>query len=355
MKIFLASYFLIYGAMHVYFYVRLKGAYALTTGLNLGLIFFLTLMVLAPILVRLSEQKGWETVAIILSYGGYTWMGIIFLFVSLALTLDIVRLVLYFTPLKLAPRLIFLLPLVLALGAYLYGYGEAKRLRIEHLTITSPKIPATLGNLRLVQVSDIHIGLIVRGKRLARMVETLQATHPDILVSTGDLVDGQIDNLESAVTLWQQVQPRYGKFAVTGNHEFFAGIDQALAFTHDCGFRVLRGEAVSPLRGVRILGIDDPMGRYLGRAVKDTIPSGGAEFTILLTHQPLGGAHVGPCDLRLAGHTHGGQIFPFSLITELYFHHRQAGLFHLGDWFAFIREPRYGTWGPPIRLFAPRR
>jgi len=98
MKIFLASYFLIYGAMHVYFYVRLKGAYALTTGLNLGLIFFLTLMVLAPILVRLSEQKGWETVAIILSYGGYTWMGIIFLFVSLALTLDIVRLVLYFTP-----------------------------------------------------------------------------------------------------------------------------------------------------------------------------------------------------------------------------------------------------------------
>lgn len=352
MKIFLAVYFLIYGSMHAYFFFRLKGAYTLPGGWNVGLILLLILMVTAPILVRVLEQTGWEVWASLLSYMGYTWMGVIFLFVSASLVLDVIRFPFYFTSLRVPPRALFLFPLAIAVMFYVYGYFEAKHIRIERLTVTSPRIPPEVGTIRLVQISDVHIGLIVRGKRLERIVNLVKKTHPDILVSTGDLVDGQIDSLRDAVTLWEGIKPRYGKFAVTGNHEFYAGIDQALTFTQESGFHILRGEAVIPVRGLRIAGVDDPTGRYLDTKMGQVVSERGPEFTILLTHQPLWLRDVTPFDLQLAGHTHAGQLFPFSLITALYFK-RQAGLYTLEDGARLYISRGTGTWGPPIRIFAP--
>ena len=99
------------------------------------------------------------------------------------------------------------------------------------------------GAFRIVQISDVHLGLIVREERLKRIMEHVRKASPDLLVSTGDLVDGQMNDLDGVTDLLDGVKPRYGKFAVTGNHEFYAGLDQAIAFTRRAGFRVLRGRS----------------------------------------------------------------------------------------------------------------
>ncbi|HKZ17476.1 MAG TPA: metallophosphoesterase, partial [Geobacteraceae bacterium] len=97
----------------------------------------------------------------------------------------------------------------------------------------------------------------VRERRLQRIIGEINKANPDLLVSTGDLVDGQINDLSGLVEVLRQIKPRYGKFAVTGNHEYYAGIDQALDFTRKAGFTVLEGD-VTEAAGITIAGVNDP-------------------------------------------------------------------------------------------------
>lgn len=353
MKMFLLVYLLIYGLMHVYFYVRLRGGLFLPPGLNVLVISFLALMVLAPVIVRVTEHRGWESTACIFAYAGYTWMGFIFLFVAISLAADFLRLVFFFLGLRPSGKVLFFLSVGLALGAYLYGYLEARHPQVEHLKIESTKIPREIGAIRLVQVSDIHMGLIVRGERLERILRKVEELKPHLIVSTGDLVDGQMDSLERAVILWRSIHPPYGKYAVTGNHEFYAGIGHALSVTREAGFKVLQGDASRPLPGLCLVGVDDPAGDLMGFPVARDLPPRGNEFTILLKHQPsVSPRHDGRFDLQLSGHTHAGQLFPFSLITALYFK-RQAGFYPLENGSMLYISRGTGTWGPPVRIFAP--
>jgi len=111
------------------------------------------------------------------------------------------------------------------------------------------QLPKGVDQLRIVQVSDVHLGLIVREERLLRVIEEVERTQPDVLISTGDLVDGQTNSLSGLAIPFARVNPRYGKYAVMGNHEFYAGLPQALEFTTQSGFTVLRGEGRQPRWG----------------------------------------------------------------------------------------------------------
>jgi len=200
--------------------------------------------------------------------------------------------------------------------------------------------------------------LIVREERLLRVIEEVERTQPDVLISTGDLVDGQTNSLSGLAIPFARVNPRYGKYAVMGNHEFYAGLPQALEFTTQSGFTVLRGEAVSPGGVVNLVGVDDPAGEALGlyrhvleRNLLTDLPQ--ERFTILLKHQPLVEEEaLGMFDLQVSGHTHKGQIFPFRLITGIFFRYN-SGWFDLGKGSHLYVSPGTGTWGPPIRLLAP--
>jgi len=240
----------------------------------------------------------------------------------------------------------------------IYGYFEAKNIRTETLTVRSPKIPSEIGRLRIVQISDVHLGLIVREERLKRILGDVKKANPDILVSTGDLVDGQIDNLSSLTELLKEINPRYGKFAVTGNHEFYAGLDQSLKFTKDAGFTVLRGEHVDIPGLITVAGIDDPQVKtYMQNIATDEkelllgLPQ--EKFKLFLKHRPFIEKHsTGFFDLQLSGHVHKGQIFPFSIITGLYYQ-TQAGYTKLSNGSQLYVSRGAGTWGPPIRFLSP--
>ncbi|MBW2558699.1 MAG: metallophosphoesterase [Deltaproteobacteria bacterium] len=365
--IFFLVFFLIYGGVHLYLFLGANASLALGTRSGISVALLMIIMVLAPIIVHMSEKNGFESFAVFFSWIGYLWMGTIFLLFCLSLVFDCYRILIHMGEHILSIDLSSIIPsarncfialLSISIAAALYGYIEALNIRSEKITIMTSKIPEEIKRFRIVQISDLHIGLIVREKRLKRILKEIKAANPDILFSTGDLVDGQADNMSGSADLLRGINPEYGKFAVTGNHEFYAGLTQSLDFTRRAGFAVLRGEGVDVGGFINVAGVDDPTARIYGAV--EGIPekklfSGFSDdrFTILLKHQPvvLKGSPA-LFDLQLSGHTHKGQIFPFTLVTRLFFAFN-SGCYHLDEGSVLCVSRGAGTWGPPMRFMAP--
>jgi len=365
MSLFLLVFFFLYGALHVHAFLKVRAAFDVGARAGLALALFFILMVLAPVIVRQAENAGLEVLARITAYAGYFWMGIIFLFFSSSLLTDLYRLLVYLgssmlhkdlSSFILSAKSAFLIPLLISLSVSAYGYWEARDIRTEHLTIGTEKLPHDVERIRIVQISDVHLGLIVRTERLGLILEKVKESNPDVLVSTGDLVDGQINGLEGLAEMLREIKPRYGKFAVLGNHEYYAGLKQALAFKKAAGFKVLRAEGVNVDNVITLAGVDDPAGKYFNAydasAEKTLLTSFPRDrFIVLLKHRPLiDKDSVGLFDLQLSGHVHKGQIFPFSILTHLYYP-KYAGLLNVNGSLLYVSRGS-GTWGPPIRFLA---
>jgi uncharacterized protein len=366
MSLFLLVLFGCYSAVHLYAFLKVKTAYpfGLLTGIVLGI--FMGAMTIAPILVRILERHGQDLPAKVLSYIGYCWMGALFLFFFLSISLDLYRLAVYGSGLILqrnpAPflpssRAAFLFPLAVALSLSAYGFFSALNIRPEYVTIRTPRIPESMGRLRIAQISDVHLGLIVQDMRLKKILTVITQANPDILVSTGDLVDGQIDHLSRMADIFRGTDPRYGKYAVPGNHEYYAGFPQAMEITRRAGFTVLRNEAVTVAGILNLAGVDDPTARFFGgqkgpseKDLLSSLPTG--NYTILLKHQPrVSEKTSGLFNLQLSGHTHNGQIFPFRIFVRFFFSHI-SGWYSLPGGSSLYVSRGTGTWGPPIRFLA---
>ena len=367
MSLFILIFILLYGGLHTYMFVKAKAAFSFGTWSSIGVSLFLLLMLFAPILVRIFEKPGWEWLGTPLAYVGYTWMGFIVLFFFSSIVIDLLRLLVNLggligkrdvSGLTHLPLVYFLIPFSLSTIITIYGYFEAWNIRTETFTIKTPKISAEVGRLKIVQISDIHLGVMVGEKKLENILEKVRKENPDILVSTGDLVDGEMYNLSGLIKLFQEINPRYGKFAITGNHEFFAGITKALKFTQDAGFTMLRGERHIIPGIIDIVGVDDPAGRSVDHSKRESekdllSPLPKDQFILYLKHRPLVDKEaIGLFDLQLSGHAHKGQIFPFSLVTKLVYPTDEGGLILPHNSILYVSRGA-GTWGPPIRFLAP--
>lgn len=319
---------------------------------------FMLFMTFAPLIIRIAERQGLEEAAVFLSWIGYLWMAVIFLFFSFSAVSDGAIMVLksFFPSILNLKPVAFYLCLFLSLSLTVYGYIDALNIRTERIEIKSNKINRPV---RIVQISDVHIGLIIKGERLKRIINKVKEAKPDILVSTGDLVDGQTDRLDGLSELFQEINPPYGKYAITGNHEFYAGLDQALSFAEKAGFKILRGEALYlPELNLSIAGVDDPAGKGFGlyRDIDEERLLAGLKpdsFILFLKHRPIvKKSSIGLFDLQLSGHTHKGQIFPFSILTGLYYQKDSGCLKDLNGCYLYVSRGS-GTWGPPVRVFAP--
>jgi len=363
MSFFLLTFFLIYGGFHCYAFWKAHAALRFGPVAGSMLATFMLIMVLAPAAVRFLEWAGQEGAAKVLAFAGYMWMGALFFFVVAGVLVDCCRLLAAGLGAAsgtagLFSSLAFFVPLGAALIFSAYGFFEAMLIRAETVTLASSKISATAGRLRIVQISDVHLGLMVRKERLARILATVRALAPDILVCTGDLVDGQLDDIQDLAAMFAEIRPRYGKYAVTGNHEFYAGLDQALRFMRTAGFTVLRNEWQAVAPGLVLAGVDDRAvdhfeSRQAGGEAEllATLPAG--LYTVLLKHRPkVENASLGRFDLQLSGHTHQGQMFPFSLLTRLFFPLHAGGYPLAGGSYLYVSRGS-GTWGPPIRFLAP--
>ena len=365
--LFLAVFVSLYSSLHFYGLMRLKGALALSPRTTGVVLVFMIIMVVAPIVVRLLERNNLALIARGLAYVAFSWMALLFVFCSIALLLDVYRWVVMLVQrisgaqlalITITARQCFLTALTVSSAIIVFGMVDATRIRTERVTLHTPKLAPEQGVLRIAQISDVHLGLIVGRDRLGRILARVDAAQPDILVSTGDLVDGPLENVAELAEMFAKIPTRLGKYAVTGNHEFYTGLRQAVQVTETLGFKMLRGESITLADTLHIAGVDDPTGRASNPSGKNNESQMLSQlapqyFTVLLKHRPwVNPSSQGLFDLQLSGHTHKGQIFPFNLIVERFYPYL-SGLITLDKDSLLYVNRGSGTWGPPVRFLAP--
>ncbi len=242
------------------------------------------------------------------------------------------------------------------------GFVQARyRIKIEKVTISLNRLPAAFEGLRIVQISDIHVGPTIKGGFVKEVVDRVNELQPDIIALTGDLVDGSVDYLAKDVSFFSELKAPGGKFFITGNHEYYSGVFAWMEKVGELGFDVLLNEhRVIEKDGAKLImgGVTDisagqmvPSHRSDPMASLEGAPE--ADTKILLAHQPVSvykAAKAG-YDMQLSGHTHGGQYFPYSKLIGVA-QPFVAGLYKHEDTWLYVNRGT-GYWGPPIRLGAP--
>jgi len=361
---FLVFYFVAYGGAHLYLFLKVKKAFTLTVRKRLFIIPALSFLFSCPLIARKLESSSLDRVAEILSGCGYLWMGLLFLFITSAAAMDLLNLLLSVTlrnktaAFLVRPKALFLIAAAYTLIIGSYGYHEAKNIVTERLTIKSSRIPATVGRIRIVQISDLHVGQIVREERIKAVLNSVRAASADILVSTGDLVDGHQRHFSGLERLFLEIRPRLGKYAILGNHEYYVGVEESIKFMKDAGFKVLNNTNFQLGGMICITGVDDSRNKFQRAAnsiIEEKLLDLAAKegFRLLLKHRPVvEKSSAGKFDLQLSGHVHKGQIFPFNILTWMSFPVR-TGLSELKKGSLLYVSRGTGVWGPPIRFLAP--
>ncbi|MGW1774319.1 metallophosphoesterase [Streptomyces sp. NPDC002104] len=243
------------------------------------------------------------------------------------------------------------------------GYGMSSALGdplIKRVPVTLSKVNPRLAGLRIAVVSDIHLGPLLgraHTERIVRMVNGLQA---DLVTIVGDLADGTASQLGPAARPLKGLESRYGAFFVTGNHEYlYDGVEDWLDEMRAVGVRPLVNERVEILHNgahLDLAGVEDLAGEEHGRGPDLGKALGGRDLSrpvVLLAHQPVFAAEAARhgVDLQLSGHTHGGQMFPLTAITELA-NPVNSGLGRVDDTKVYVTNGA-GFFGPPVRVGAP--
>lgn len=243
-----------------------------------------------------------------------------------------------------------------AVGVVGHGaWGVLRGPTVKRVTVPLAKLPRSAHGYRIAVVSDIHLGPILGRAHTQRIVDTVNATQPDLVAVVGDLVDGSVADLGSAAGPLARLRSRDGAYFVTGNHEYYSGVEAWVERVHDMGVRPLRNAGLA-VGGFYLAGVNDISGEDhddapdYGRALGNRAPS---LASVLLAHQPvmIHDAVEHGVDLQLSGHTHGGQLWPGNLVAGLS-NPTVAGLERYGDTQLYVSRGA-GAWGPPVRVGAP--
>ena len=239
-----------------------------------------------------------------------------------------------------------------------YAFWEARNVEVTRVEIPLRHLPPDLDGLSIVQISDVHYGVLQENGRLSDIVNRVNDLQPDLVVITGDLVDEAVSHMEEMAVPLANLKSRLGVIGIMGNHEFFAGADRAERIMRRAGIQVLRNEIKLLSGGLQVLGVDDPIFyRRRGLPLPDfdglVRQLDSEKPSILLYHQPLHFEEVAASGvgLQLSGHIHGPQFFPMIPLIRL-FYPRFRGLYHIEDSYLYVSRG-VGTGGPPMRLGSP--
>ncbi len=303
------------------------------------------------------RRHGAEALGEAAEFFATTWLGFLFLLFVCLLAVDLATCGgLWFhgwtDPLRVAA---VSLAAVLGVVAMIQGSREPVIGRRE---VVLPGLPRSADGVRLVLVSDTHLGSRLGAKWMSRLVARVVALKPDLICIAGDLADRDADRVRPLVPVLRGLRARLGVWAVLGNHDTYAGADDVAGIMRDAGFHVLRDASAEVLPGLRLVGVDD-LGVRGGRegaartallaALSGARTEGGA--CILLSHTPvlLDEAAAGGAGLMLCGHTHGGQIWPFNLLVATRYR-TISGVVRIGGMTTLVSRGA-GTWGPRMRLW----
>lgn len=228
------------------------------------------------------------------------------------------------------------------------GFIEVRRgARVKETKIPVANLKPSLRGFKIAQITDLHVGTTIRTDFVREVVRRTNAVNPDVIVFTGDIVDAHPSSVVEHIKPLAHLKAKYGCYFVTGNHEYFWGADEIVELIRAAGIRPLMNEnAVIPVGDATLMiaGVTD------SRPQTVQALTGAADFKILLKHKP----GVDPrteelgTNLQLAGHTHAGQFFPFSLFIG-FAHRYSRGLYTHGRMWVYV-NPGTGYWGPANRF-----
>jgi uncharacterized protein len=240
----------------------------------------------------------------------------------------------------------------LALLAGVYGLLNARRVRVRRVTVSLPDLSESWRGRSALLLSDLHLGNI-NGLRFSRRIVAQAARlRPDIVVIPGDLFDGSKADPDRLVAPFKELSPPFGIYFATGNHEEFGDVAYHSAALTRAGIRILANERVI-VDGLHIVGVPYGDSTYpiRLRATLQGMRLGPGQASILLNHVPnrLPIVEQAGVSLQLSGHTHGGQVFPFTWLTRRAFGKFTYGLQQFGELQVYTSSGA-GTWGPPMRV-----
>ena len=308
------------------------------------------------------------------------WLfGAFILLVVLVLFKDLVSLLFWLLRIVGAPLKPLRIPhwgLILPLVALLLsGFGVWQAVRIPEVNtveILLPRLPQKFDGLRIVQISDLHASKLFQGHWVSRVVDTTNALNPDLILITGDLIDGRSEKRINDVASLRKLKARLGVFAIAGNHEYYSGYEDWINVFHELGLHMLLNEHivlkdnVTGLEGdsldedsLVLAGVTDKVAARFAFPLPDaeSALSGAPQdkVIILMDHRPGGArenAKLG-VDLQLSGHTHGGQILGLNLISQYMNGGFISGLYQV-DLMQLYVSNGAGLWGGfPLRLGIP--
>jgi uncharacterized protein len=289
-------------------------------------------------------------------FAASTWVGVLFLLLVCLLAADILTGFGWLIPSWSRPARTAAIGAALVLSGVALVQGlRAPEVRSHEVRVRGLR-PEHDG-LRIVQLSDLHLGPFLRERWLDARIAQVEALRPDVVVVTGDLVDHDAVLAEPLVPMLQRLRARLGVWGVLGNHEFYAGLPAAIGVFEQAGIRLLRDSSVEVAPGLVMAGVDDLSARRQfgvdGRPVDRALAGRPPGATIFLCHSPWEAERASElgASLMLSGHTHSGQIWPFTYLVKL-FYPRVVGRFGVNG-MTLIVSRGTGFWGPPMRLFRP--
>jgi predicted MPP superfamily phosphohydrolase len=366
------------GLIHLYLWKRLvkdttlpgRNRWLLTAGI-VGLALLVVAALIGSRIVGPSDS-GW------FAWPGYVWFGLAaYLFLSL-LVLEPVRLVFRRRIVKASAdaedpdarsainrRLFLARAGAVAAGTAsmgLVGMGAAIALGppdLLHVQVRLRRLDKAFNGFRIAVVSDIHLGPLAGRAHTERIVRMINETEPDLVAIVGDLVDGTVEQLGSAVQPLRDLVSREGTFFVTGNHEYY--VEDPTSWLRELerlGVQLLRNENTAIHRGAAafdLAGVNDIAGAERSEPPDFDRALNGVDAsrpTILLAHQPVLVAEAAArgVDLQLSGHTHGGQVWPFHYLVRAV-QPSLAGFSTVGNTQLYVTRGA-GFWGPPVRIGA---
>ena len=248
--------------------------------------------------------------------------------------------------------------------AVLTGYGIARAINgpdLVKVDVPIPGLPKPFHGFTILQISDLHISMTIKKPYVQNVVDRACLEPADLIVFTGDLADGHETDLGQEALPLADLNAKFGKFFVTGNHDYYSGVGQWLARIKGLGFtplinqhRILKKDGacivlagITDYRAGQIIpGHASDPGKALKTAPED-LPR------IMLAHQPKSIFQTEPhhVDLMICGHTHGGQYIPWNFMVPVdqpYVH----GLNRHNNTQVYVNRGT-GYWGPPMRIGAP--
>lgn len=332
----------------------------------LGLLFLFAGFVGSMILSRLSSSLF----AKITSLGFGVWFGILLnLFWLILLAWIVIGGARIFGQ-SLNFKIVGLIVITCAIFYSLFGVWNVFHPNVKNVEIELANLPAEWQGKTIVQLSDVHLGGVLGESFLRKIVSEVNQLRPEIVVITGDLLDGSADGFEKYVHVLDELQTKQGVYFVTGNHEGYRGIADSLRILHATKMHILEDEIVD-LDGLQLIGISYPQigeEKNIRKVIESNPAFDPAKTNILLFHSPTsinGGAtdhrnlYWKPnvnfndtaelrIDLQLSGHTHAGQLFPFTLLTKWIYSGYEYGLHRVNDFQIYISSGT-GVWGPTER------